>query len=66
MVRKKIDNRLRILVENGVAKKHRSLVVVVGDHGKDQVHNTHRHEILWSKKLTIEDKVYFCLDCIKI
>lgn len=37
MVRKKIDNRLRILVENGVAKKHRSLVVVVGDHGKDQV-----------------------------
>lgn len=41
MVRKKIDNSLRILVENGVAKKHRSLVVVVGDHGKDQVHNTH-------------------------
>lgn len=37
MVRKKIDNRLRILVENGVAKKHRSIVVVVGDHGKDQV-----------------------------
>lgn len=45
MVRKKIDNRLRILVENGVAKKHRSLVVVVGDHGKDQVHITCRREI---------------------
>ena len=40
MVRKKIDNRLRILVENGVAKKHRSLVVVVGDHGKDQASQT--------------------------
>jgi N-acetyltransferase 10 len=37
MVRKKIDNRLRILVENGVANKHRSIVVVVGDHGRDQV-----------------------------
>lgn len=35
MVRKKIDNRLRILVENGVVKKYRLLVVVVGDYGKD-------------------------------
>lgn len=50
MGRKKIDNRLRILVENGVAKKHRSLVVVVGDHGKDQVHNTHRHDIFIGQK----------------
>ncbi|KAK3103722.1 hypothetical protein FSP39_021375 [Pinctada imbricata] len=37
MVRKKIDNRVRILLENGVKEKHRSLVVIVGDHGKDQV-----------------------------
>ena len=29
MVRKKIDNRLRILIENGVAEKHRSMFVVV-------------------------------------
>lgn len=37
MVLKKIDNRIRILIENGVQTKHRSLFVVVGDKGKDQV-----------------------------
>ena len=33
----KVDNRIRILIENGVAKQHRSLFVIVGDRGKDQV-----------------------------
>ncbi|KAJ8299182.1 hypothetical protein KUTeg_023242 [Tegillarca granosa] len=37
MVRKKIDNRIRVLIENGVAEKHRSMFVVIGDHGRDQV-----------------------------
>ena len=37
MVRKKIDNRLRVLIENGVTQGHRSLFVLVGDRGKDQV-----------------------------
>ena len=37
MVLKKVDNRIRILIENGVQTKHRSLFVVVGDKGKDQV-----------------------------
>ena len=37
MVLKKVDNRIRVLIENGVQKKHRSLFVVVGDKGKDQV-----------------------------
>lgn len=37
MVRKKIDNRIRVMLENGVANKHRSLFVIVGDHGRDQV-----------------------------
>ncbi|XP_068761214.1 RNA cytidine acetyltransferase-like [Montipora capricornis] len=37
MVLKKLDNRLRILIENGVQKKHRSMFVIVGDKGKDQV-----------------------------
>ena len=37
MVLKKVDNRIRILIENGVQKRHRSLFVVVGDKGKDQV-----------------------------
>lgn len=37
MNRKKVDNRIRILIENGVAERQRSLFVVVGDRGKDQV-----------------------------
>ena len=36
--RKKIDNRIRVQIENGVALQHRTLFVVVGDRGKDQVH----------------------------
>ena len=39
MVRKKIDNRIRVLIENGVAEKHRTMFVVIGDHGRDQVIN---------------------------
>lgn len=34
---KKVDGRIRTLVENGVALHHRSLFVVVGDRGRDQV-----------------------------
>lgn len=37
MVRKKIDNRIRVQIENGVTQGHRSLFVLVGDKGKDQV-----------------------------
>ena len=37
MVLKKVDNRIRVLIENGVQRRHRSLFVVVGDKGKDQV-----------------------------
>ena len=32
-----MDNRIRILIEKGVAERQRSLFVVVGDRGKDQV-----------------------------
>ena len=37
IMRKKIDNRIRVMIENGVVNKHRSLFVVVGDKAKDQV-----------------------------
>ncbi|XP_046583155.1 RNA cytidine acetyltransferase-like [Haliotis rubra] len=60
MVRKKIDNRIRVLVENGVANKHRSMFVIVGDHGRDQVVILHhmlskavvkaRPSVLWCYK----------------
>ncbi|EQB79155.1 N-acetyltransferase 10, partial [Camelus ferus] len=60
MHRKKVDNRIRILIENGVAERQRSLFVVVGDRGKDQVVLLHhmlskatvkaRPSVLWCYK----------------
>ena len=60
MVRKKIDSRIRTLVENGVNSRHRSMFVIVGDHGRDQVVNLHymlskavvkaRPSVLWCYK----------------
>ncbi|XP_077318867.1 RNA cytidine acetyltransferase [Lithobates pipiens] len=60
MQRKKIDNRIRVQIENGVAEKHRSFFVIVGDHGKDQVVILHhmlskaavraRPSVLWCYK----------------
>lgn len=40
MVLKKIDNRIRVLIENGVQLRHRSLFFIVGDKGRDQVRNS--------------------------
>ena len=36
-VRKKVDNRIRVQIDNGVALQHRTMFVVVGDRGRDQV-----------------------------
>lgn len=40
-MRKKVDSRIRTLVENGVKTKTRSMFVIVGDRGRDQVVNLH-------------------------
>jgi len=55
-----VDDRVRTLIENGVQSRHRSLLVLVGDHGKDQVVNLHyilsrtqvkaRPSVLWCYK----------------
>lgn len=37
MVRKKIDNRIRVLIDNGVKIGHRTLFVVIGEKSRDQV-----------------------------
>lgn len=60
MVRKKVDPRVRQLVENSVKLRQRGLFVLVGDHGKDQVVNLHlmlsktqvkaRPSVLWCYK----------------
>ncbi|KAF7663760.1 hypothetical protein LDENG_00202250 [Lucifuga dentata] len=59
-VRKKVDNRIRVQIENGVALKHRTMFVVVGDRGRDQVVILHhmlskatvraRPSVLWCYK----------------
>lgn len=60
MVRKKIDNRIRVMIENGVAIGHRTMFVVIGDKGRDQVVILHhmlsktavkaRPSVLWCYK----------------
>ncbi|KAJ2945204.1 hypothetical protein O0L34_g9274 [Tuta absoluta] len=37
MVKKKIDNRIRVMIENGVKLGHRTMILLVGDKGRDQV-----------------------------
>ena len=64
MVRKKIDNRIRLMIENGIKLGHRSLFVIVGDKGKDQVPILHemlskavvkaRPSVLWCYKKELE------------
>lgn len=36
-LRKKLDPRIKTLIENGRTSNHRSFLVIVGDKGKDQV-----------------------------
>eukprot|EP00439_Symbiodinium_sp_Y106_P029988 s1167_g3.t1 len=40
-MRKKVDGRIRTLVENGIKTHTRSMFVIVGDRGRDQVVNLH-------------------------
>lgn len=34
---KKIDNRIRILMENGIIQEHRTMFLIVGPKARDQV-----------------------------
>ncbi|BFZ04227.1 hypothetical protein BsWGS_07266 [Bradybaena similaris] len=58
MVRKKIDSRIRVMIENGVATRHRSLFVIVGDQGKDQV--VILHHMLSKAELKARPSVLWC------
>ncbi|KAL9186796.1 hypothetical protein ACHAXT_010516 [Thalassiosira profunda] len=42
MVRKKLDERLRTLFQHSLRTNQRSLLLLVGDHGKDQVPNLYQ------------------------
>ncbi|XP_071515756.1 RNA cytidine acetyltransferase isoform X2 [Panulirus ornatus] len=57
MVKRKVDNRIRILIENGAALGHRTLVVVVGDKSRDQVVFLHH---MLSKSSLKQANVLWC------
>jgi len=60
MPRKKVDNRVRVLIENGVKTRTRSFFVLVGDRGKDQVVNL--HYILSKAQVKARPSVLWCFN----
>lgn len=63
-MRKKVDERIRTLIENGVKQRHRSMFVIIGDKSRDQIVNLHymlskavvktRPTVLWCYKDKLE------------
>jgi N-acetyltransferase 10 len=59
-MRKKVDSRIRTLIENCAKTRQRAMLVLVGDKGRDQVVNLHymlskasvkaRPSVLWCYK----------------
>jgi N-acetyltransferase 10 len=58
MPRKKVDGRVRTLIENGVRSRTRSFIVIVGDRGKDQVASL--HYILSKAQVKARPSVLWC------
>lgn len=58
MVKKKVDPRVVGLIESGVARRHRSMLVLVGDYGKNQVENLHK--ILSKCRVKARPNVLWC------
>ncbi|KAL7588322.1 RNA cytidine acetyltransferase 1 [Lactuca sativa] len=63
-MRKKVDERIRTLIENGVKTRHRSMFVIIGDKSRDQIVNLHymlsksvvksRPNVLWCYRDKLE------------
>ena len=58
MVRKKIDNRIRVMIENGINLGHRTMFAVVGDKAKDQV--VILHHMLSKAAIKARPSVLWC------
>lgn len=58
MVHKKLDNRIRILIENQVKNGHRSLFVVLGKKGREQV--VVLHQMLSKAQVKARPTVLWC------
>ena len=55
MIRKKIDDKIQILLKNSISKNERSMFLIIGDKGRDQISNLHNFysQINPGKKLNI-------------
>lgn len=70
-MRKKVDERIRTLIENGVRERHRSMFVIVGDKSRDQIVNLNymlsksrvksRPSVLWCYRDKLEISRCFLL-----
>lgn len=58
MPKKKVDSRVRTLMEQGIKHRHRSLFVIVGDRGRDQVVNL--HHMLSKLRVKARPSVLWC------
>jgi N-acetyltransferase 10 len=58
MLRKKVDSRVRTLIENGVQTRHRTLMVMIGEKGRDQIVNL--HYILTKAQVKARPSVLWC------
>ncbi|CAA0187436.1 putative tRNA(Met) cytidine acetyltransferase [Arabidopsis thaliana] len=57
-MRKKVDERIRTLIENGVKLRHRSMFVIIGDKARDQIVNL--HHILSKSVVKSNPSVLWC------
>ena len=55
MIRKKIDDKIQILLKNTISKNERSMFLIIGDKGRDQISNLHNFysQLNPGKKLNI-------------
>ncbi len=47
-MKKKVDIRIKTLIENGLKTRQRTLFVIIGDRGRDQVNQKIRKLFLWA------------------
>ncbi|KAH7335177.1 DUF699-domain-containing protein [Rhizoctonia solani] len=57
-MRKQLDNRIPILINNNVKKNNRSFIVLVGDKGRDQIVNL--HFLLSQARVSARPSVLWC------
>ncbi|XP_057416267.1 RNA cytidine acetyltransferase 1 [Lotus japonicus] len=57
-MRKKVDERIRTLIENGVKSRHRSMFVIIGNKSRDQIVNL--HYMLGKAQIKSKPNVLWC------